>query len=234
MKWPQQGEKQLSSVFDRNADRGTLGSISADVESQNMYANSSRLSEVDYSINRSDSGIDFPNRTTLRFLDSYEHLNMRSMYEELYAELNVKVHRRVEMMGSIFYKGEVFRSSKSQTIACNLVRAKWLGERFPQKIDPSTTFQRAGQVEEIFSSKVVVDGVTKEHIIMKISWYAKHDNTYHFGNHLHLYNKRLCDQGPYSYLPIQRIACKCALYYVTVDHVKCAVVIPLLGIWGIC
>jgi hypothetical protein len=118
-------------------------------------------------------------------------------------------------------------------VSCNVIQAKWLSEGFPLQIDSSTAMKHAGKIEKIFSSKVTADGQTKMHLILKVAWYAAHDNVSRFGHHVTPHNTGFCVEGPYTYIPIQRVLCKCALFFTDVDHVKCVVVIQLLGIWAI-
>lgn len=237
MKWPIEENDRLSSTLlsSTRGQQGTLASVGINADAQFQSANSSCLTTTDFSLFQDVSGyLELPDRRKSVYAECSDYVDLKSMFCALYGISNIQVHRRIIILDSVKYRDEVFRVHKLDTTSCNVIQARWLSESFPLRIDCTSTLKRCGRIVNIMLSKVVVDGNTKEYLLLKVAWYSSHDDIYHFGNHVHVYSKEFCVQGSYSYIPIQRIICKCALYTTKVNHIKRVVIIPLLGRWAIC
>lgn len=232
--WHEMENSSLSAILKLDSRAtGTLSSVGVDSSIQHTMALSRDVKSLDFSIETNSSCIEL-NAIKDIFLNGTDFENLKAMYEQMYDHNNIKVFRKVTLLEQAVYRGESFRSHKSNAVNSNIVQAKWLSKDWPLRINCSELFARSGTVESLFISKVAFGKLVKNHIILHINWYALHDDMYSFGHHLKLYHKRYCDTGSFSFMPIQRVLSKCGMTIVKHQHTNAVLIIPILGQWAIC
>ena len=213
---------------------GTIASIGVDAKVHRMLALSNDWAATDYQVPADAKFISISGREKLLYLHTSDYENLQKMYCGIYRTNDIKVARRVKYLNQVIYRGECFRSHKTDTINCNVVQAKWLSQNRPFRINTAEPLTRSGVVTGIIFSNVDVGGQIKQHLILHINWYEVHENMYAYGHHVRMYHKQFCDSGDYSFMPIQRVVSKCAITNVKYQNITAGVIIPLHGQWAIC
>ena len=92
----------------------------------------------------------------------------------------------------------------------------------------SDSTSRPGQVMFYFRHMVVIEGVTREHIMCSVKWYKKDEELDVFGNPCQVWrSKDFDDPGPAVFMPVQRIAHTFAACFVTRNGRDKMVVSPI-------
>ena len=56
----------------------------------------------------------------------------------------------------------------------------------------------------------MINGELKDHLLVCVSWYAEH-NCYLYKKPLEIWSKHMITEGPALFIPVQKIACRCAV-----------------------
>lgn len=237
IEWPEDA-LDLRDILSVRDLRGTTGSIGCDIEQHANLAFSANTTHLDFSFrDLVDCQIlQYPDRKIRSWISKSEMEFISQMFVSLLGRNRDEffVSRHVTFVESICYQGEVFRADKQTNITCNVIRAKWLSSTFPLQVNTAEPFQRAGFVNSIVVVSVNVAGLKKYFPLLKIGWLNIHEQPYHFGNHIQMYYSHECIFGSYSYMPIQRVLCKCAISKRKHDNITVTVVMPISGQWALC
>lgn len=88
---------------------------------------------------------------------------------------------------------------------------------------------RPGQILKIYLHNVIIDGKSSVHVLAKVQWYAKLEETmklYH-GKPVTVWRSNIFErEGPASFIPIQRIRCKAVYAYDSVDGEGNVIIVP--------
>jgi hypothetical protein len=125
----------------------------------------------------------------------------------------------------------VFQVDKPDRVNCNIIRAKWVKSGYELAIDPSENFARAGLIKNIFITRHRNGGISSHLVLLEVEWFTMHDNTYVFGQRVHMYHRNTCAAGNFSLMPIQRVISKCALHICEHENIQVSILIPLAGQW---
>ena len=239
MSWPDFDDNNCEAFRDLFIDdgmRGTLLTVGSDIEQHATLAFSNEPNTHDFSLPpRSNDYLVYPERSMLKILSRTSDIyrNLSRMYNTLYPNHQIELHRRIERLTQVKYHGETFRADKATAVNCNVIRAKWLAQGTLQ-VKPSENFQSMGKIKDIFISKIKMEDDVISHVIVLVDWFSHHNEPYSEGQHLQVYHKTVVPEGHYSYMPIQRIICKCALVKKTLQNIEVLVSIPLVGQWALC
>ena len=141
--------------------------------------------------------------------DSYAHLH--SLYSKLYPNANiVEVPKFYIFAKKVVLCGQAITSVYSASETSNVILADWpiTGDEI------SHCSKNVGQVQHFLRHviKCNVGGDIKkfEHIFAYVLWYKVHESRHWYGASAIVSQISFENIGPYNFLPIQRIQCRCA------------------------
>lgn len=227
----------LGTIYGNTEHRGTISTIGND---HVCHANVALASDITTSqLMISPGSIDlFSSSMTLngrqqQYLHEADMKRLQGFYDCIFpSEPKPMLLRRVDVIKSVLYHGEHFQVENSDKVNCNIIRAKWLKVGFPLVIDPKEKFARSGTIQRILLTQHIMNGVKQHMVLFDVDWFSMHDEPYAYGHHVHMYHKNVCEPGPYSFIPIQRVLSKCALNMTDFSNISVNIVIPLPGQWA--
>ena len=121
---------------------------------------------------------------------------------------------------------EKFGSKKeNKSLRSSRVMASWAN--MEGSIDSSSPI-RPGQVMFYFQHAVVINGVTKEHVMCSVKWYQQDEERDIFGNPCQVWKSKDFDEpGPAVFMPAQRIANTYAACFVMRSGMSKIVINPI-------
>ena len=216
-------------------NRGTLRSVCSEIENQHSVSHANNLDGISFFLLIDDCEmIRLPERRIKKQLSETEYRLLSSMITKLgREEAGAKLLHQVESMDSLLFRGEPLQIDRKDKVNCNIVQAKWLKRGFNHQISPCEKFARSGSISQILSTQHrTAEGVMKYLIILKIDWFSWYEQPHVLGQSMDVYHKHFVGEGDYSYMPIQRVICKCATHVIKHNNIDLRVTIPLLGKWG--
>lgn len=233
--WPEEVIKHVNKLTDRGRiERGTLASISCDIEQQYVMAYSHMPRSLNFELPTIDCDIvQYPEKRTTEYLSTDQYARLSAMFGHICDNINVL--RQVQLVKSCIFRGEQFSVdiSGSNKASCNVVTAKWCAAGYSPVLNPAEKVERAGTIRKILLVTDDSNTSDRQYLVFEVEWFSWHDDPYAFGQSMHVYHKTMCIPGIYSYMPVQRVISKCALTSVQHNAIEVLVSIPLPGRWGI-
>lgn len=237
--WPEFAKKSslFEALFDDHEHRGTISTVGTDIAHHAEIALTHNLSSSQLSFSKSaierNTAIGL-NSSELVYLSDEDFKQIDEFYSSIFSpDLKPTLMRRVEVVKSLYYNGEYFQADNIDKVNCNIIRARWLKYEYPLQIDITERFARAGTIKRIMVCHHTISGVSGYMVLFQMDWFTMHSEPYSFGHHVQMYHKTVCEPGPYSFLPIQRVMSKCAMQTCKHDNITVNVVIPLSGHWAL-
>ena len=184
------------------------------------FANQSRLSEVHQPSNSEEHFcfIYDPRHVHLPSISKYSSLgpsdfrNLASMYTHLYQGSTItdeQMTYSIRVFKNIQFYGRRLGSLKSpKTKRSAYIMASWADENC--SINEHAKL-RPGKVLYYIMHKIVVDCELKEHLLACVCWYTEHNCCSLYGKPLEIWNNTVIFDGPAFFIPVQKIACRCAV-----------------------
>lgn len=140
---------------------------------------------------------------------------LQQMYLKLYpnvphSSMVVCMPCRSVKDASIF--GSVLGVKNGRSSRSSIVVANWCAEDGKiSDFDDMELDSRPGQILKIYLHNVIIDGKSSVHVIAKVQWYGKLEEPikFYYGKPVTVWRNNIFEQeGPASFIPVQRIRCK--------------------------
>ena len=148
---------------------------------------------------------------TLVSLCQKERANIKAMYEKLYDVpfSDDAIARIGKKLSTIYWADEMYGSqSSSRCKNYRMLMAKWAGD--DSKLDPHFGDIRPGRVLHYLQHSLEVDGTVRTHILATVEWFKKSNCDFGYCHPVTVWQNKLQNDGPATYIPVQRIMGKCA------------------------
>lgn len=148
---------------------------------------------------------------TLVTMSQKERDDLKEMYECLYETSfpGDAIARVAKKYSTVYWTNEMYGSvSSSRCKNYKMLMAKWAGD--DSKLDPHFGDIRPGKVSHYLMHSIEVNGCIKVHLLAVVEWFKKTNADLGYLHPITVWQKRVQNDGPASYIPIQRILGKCA------------------------
>ena len=148
---------------------------------------------------------------TLVSLSQLERQHLKVMYNTLYNSTisDDDIARVGKKYSTVYWTNEMYGSvSSSRCKNYRMLIAKWAGD--DSCLDPHFGDSRPGKVLYYLMHSVEIETCIKVHLLAYVEWFKKTDVDLGLRNPVTVWQKRVQNDGPASYIPIQRIMGKCA------------------------
>lgn len=148
---------------------------------------------------------------TLVTLGQKERHDLRNMYECLYRiSISYDAIARVgKKYSTIYWTNEMYGSvSSSRCKNYMMLMAKWAAD--DSNVDPHFSDNRPGRVLNYLMHSIEIGNCIKVHVLVVVEWFKKTDVNLGYLHPVTVWQNRVQNDGPASYIPIQRILGKCA------------------------
>ena len=212
-----------------NAHRGTLMAQECPIDMVTLFSRftapnieSFATSECEYSL---------PNDPIIFQIPADEIDSIKSVLKYVYGDQVFSIVARATMVKEIMYMGENFQTEPF-LFHNNTIIAKWLDA--DNKINIDYKGLRCGKIQTIMLVSVNCNERTDKHLLFKMKWYRMHAEPYKYGMHTQLYyDNTVTASASSNILPVYRVASKCVLCPMTINHTKCLLAIPVTGKWAL-
>ena len=131
----------------------------------------------------------------------------------------------IKVFRTVFINGELVGSESSdRSRDHSVIMARWADDR----CYVSCGELRPGKVKFVISHVVQFpDGELKEHLFFVVDWFKVFNGNTSFRPPVSVWSKKTVNEGPATYLPVQRMKCRCAWTKSYVGHQPVVIVAPL-------
>lgn len=202
--------KTLFGSFDELVVESNTEEIMVDISSE-FHA----LSDPDQAISGRNWAFNIKcelKRLSIHKLNDFEHNCLKKSYKRLYPTLDENTYTvpiSCRKCSAIQVGNELVGSFESRYKRSSTVMANWNG--FAGSIvDDDETDLRPGVVEKIIVHNLLLDNESKRHVFVIMSWYLPLlDIRKYCGKPVDIWSRKVDVFGEASFMPIQRIRCKC-------------------------
>ena len=89
-----------------------------------------------------------------------------------------------------------------------MLMEKWAGD--DSKLDPHIRDIRPGRVSHYLQHSLEVDDTVRTHILASVEWFKKSNCDFGYCHPVTVWKNKFQNDGPATYIPVQRIMGKCA------------------------
>lgn len=161
--------------------------------------------EQDWTLQSLSSTVQLPRYGTRCILDPVQRDGLSKLYSRLYSIPLVDIDSATTCVKytSAFYKGQQFGVHKSRFSSSSIVFAKWDSNIFES---PSISDMRAARINDFYKHSVTINGGSKVHLLVSLSWYKFHPKHLVFGKPVTVWYCDLFEYyDVYNLVPIQFI-----------------------------
>lgn len=136
--------------------------------------------------------------------------DLKEMYECLYETSfpGDAIAREAKMYSTVYWTNKMYGSvSSSRCKNYKMPMAKWAGD--DSKLDPDFGDIGLEKVSHYLMHSIEVNGCIKVNLLAVVEWFKKTNADLGYLHPITVWQKRVQNDGPASYIPIQRILGKC-------------------------
>lgn len=238
MQLPKEENEELRELF--HCRRNTSGSLTAMLTDPQAIISALDYATVpvdevdDWQCDLAIYKLQLPKKRYM--LSEDEHCELLEVYNILYPNLAIKLHRKDAPRTCWTYKGCEFGNEYLGSIATSpserssLVLAAWLGHG--NEIDVNAQ-ERPCQIQFFILHYPMIENVIRPHVFVKVKWFQKVPDNFRYshGCPVEWWSASFEIGGSSSYLPVQRIRCKFVASYELNRRIGTTVcVIPRTGL----
>lgn len=224
--------KKIVSMID-GKDRGTLAEMQM-CQYESFFHMSSRNVDFCYFDWSIDAFITKGfSHSTLRnsFVNDGDISFLKDLYAVIYANVETfVVCNTCRSTDSVNFFGNLVGTKKGRSNRSSMITAHWVGENgHISSFENMNLKPRPGQVEKIILHNVLIEGVSHVHCLARVKWFSPVNESLqnYYGKPIEIWKADVYeDEGPASFIPIQRIKSKFVHAYQNFQGVNGIVVIP--------
>ena len=223
----------ITSMEHRVRSRGTLSKCEVG-DIYKMVKKSSRTSnifETDWEMPHTSRQV-ISSKRSKKSLTATETDHLRKMYKELYRLTeedlnNCLIPSSGYSSRTIYMYGTVLGSTLSRSRRSAFIMAHW-GEEDSMAISNGSVKPRPGEIECFLFHNFIIAGKVKQHIFAKVKWFKKAPGvvTDLYRQPVQVWQNLYEEEGPSSFLPVQRIKSKFVSHKTVLKHKNVVIVIP--------